>query len=281
MTHVPLQIEKVLELDGAHNPTFNAPAPVFAHISKPIKPEGRTNQDELFAQQPIFVQYAILATNPQNEVMRLGEIDPETRAFEEYDPDGPAPYTRAGNHVVNQVYVPPGQMSRLKTLDEVLEIEGISIIRELFPGDKDLVPEAFMTARVLQGRIERFDGDCGYVEIIEGRPVDGFELQNPQIPVGTVVDCVYLGYNPEDKPEGKPRTAVEDCPTAEGWVPNILIGIRLREDVQGVPNRVYFDYSANENLDKALAEHNLELHEFLITKKEELDKAMRLIRGEE
>lgn len=136
MSHITVQIEKVLELvDTNRDPNcpdsvsihfskpVKRPTSVYAHVSKPVKRDG---QD---------VQYVMLAISPQHGIMYLGEINPETRMFEHYDPEmrDPALYTRAGNHVVNQVSVSGEQLSKLKTLDEVLGIQGIFVRRRLTP----------------------------------------------------------------------------------------------------------------------------------------------------
>jgi hypothetical protein len=130
ITRIPVQIQKVLELEGVYSMDRASPTSVYAHISKPVK---RGAED---------VQYAMLAIFPRHGFMNLGEIDPETRVFEHYDPDGVrkfgigtpnALYVRAGNHVVNEVSVPHEQIDRLKTMDEVLGIDGIFVKRELIP----------------------------------------------------------------------------------------------------------------------------------------------------
>jgi len=123
MALIPVKVEKVLELKGADRPDLNCPSSVYAHISTPVKKDG---QD---------IQYAMLAIFPQHGIMHLGNINPETKMFEHYDPNrhALALYTRAGNHVVNQVSVPTDQLEKLKTLEEVLSIEGISVKRELIP----------------------------------------------------------------------------------------------------------------------------------------------------
>ena len=125
MPHIPVQVQKVLELEleGAYRPDFKCPSSVYAHISNPVKKDGQDTQ------------YAMLAIFPQHGIMHLGDINPKTKMFEDYDPDiGKfALYTRAGNHVVNRVSVPSEQLNRLKTLDEVLAINGISVKRELIP----------------------------------------------------------------------------------------------------------------------------------------------------
>ena len=98
MPLVPVQIEKVLELEGASRPDFNSSTSVYLHVSKPVKKDGQE------------VQYAMLAIFPQHGIMHLGDINPETRFFEHYDPEmrNFALYKRAENHVVNQVSVPIG-----------------------------------------------------------------------------------------------------------------------------------------------------------------------------
>lgn len=121
--HIPVEVKKVMELEGAYRPDFNCLSSVYAHISKPVRKDG---QD---------IQYAMLAIFPQHGVMDLGDINPNTRMFEFYDPRkiNFAPYTRADNGVVNKVSVPLDSMEKLKTIDEVLGIEGISVKRELTP----------------------------------------------------------------------------------------------------------------------------------------------------
>tara|TARA_Y100000310_G_scaffold127479_1_gene126607 strand:+ start:2866 stop:3234 length:369 start_codon:yes stop_codon:yes gene_type:complete len=117
-SHVNVGVEKVMELRGTPNH-----GSVYAHISKPINNDGGK------------VQYAMIAYFPQHGVMHLGNINPETREFELYDPDMTqiAFYERAGNHVVAEVSVPVDQLDKVKTLEDVLEIEGIRVERELFP----------------------------------------------------------------------------------------------------------------------------------------------------
>ncbi len=120
---IHVEIEKVLELVGAYRPDFNCPASVYAHVSKPVKKDGED------------VQYAMLAIFPQHGIMHLGEINAETRMFGNYDPNWKdlALYTKSSNHVVNQVSVPSKQFDKLKTLDDVLGIPGISVKRTLIP----------------------------------------------------------------------------------------------------------------------------------------------------
>lgn len=121
MSHIPVQIQKVMELKGAYRPDFNCPSSIYAHISKPVKRDGED------------VQYAMLDIFPEHGVMYLGGIDPKTKMFNFFDPSNPALYTRAGNHIVNQVSVPIEQLKKLPTLEEVLGIEDISVKRELIP----------------------------------------------------------------------------------------------------------------------------------------------------
>ena len=47
MPVVPVQIERVLELEGAYRPDFNCPSPVYAHISKPVNKDGRDVKSEV------------------------------------------------------------------------------------------------------------------------------------------------------------------------------------------------------------------------------------------
>ena len=123
MSHIPVQIEKVMELEGVYGPNSNYSSSVYAHVSMPLKKEGQS------------VQYVMIAIFPRHGTMPLGDINPVTKRFEHYDPDmnNLALYTRADNHVVTQVSIPVQQLERLKTLDDVLAIEGISIKRELIP----------------------------------------------------------------------------------------------------------------------------------------------------
>ncbi|MBU0466249.1 MAG: hypothetical protein KJ718_03080 [Nanoarchaeota archaeon] len=118
---IPLEVQRVLELEGAFRLDFMCACSVYEHISKPVKKDG---QD---------VQYAMLAIFPQHGTRHLGEINSKTRMFEHYDMNTLALYTRVGNHVVNKVSVPTEQLEKLKTLEEVLSIKGISAKRELIP----------------------------------------------------------------------------------------------------------------------------------------------------
>ncbi len=127
--YAPVDIEKVLELGDVIRPDFDCLSSVYAHISKP---EIRSISEILG--EPAQ-QYALLAIVPQHGIMNLGEIDPETRKFELYDSEMReyALYEIASNHVVNKIFVPSNQLDELKTLDEVLGIPGIDIIREMKP----------------------------------------------------------------------------------------------------------------------------------------------------
>ena len=124
--YIPVEIQKVLELEGALRSDFMCATSVYAHISKPVKKDGTD------------VQYALMAIFPQHGIMHLGDINRDTKFFEHYDPAmrDSALYERADNHVVRKVMVPTEQLNRLRTLDEVLAIEGISIKRELVPSNK-------------------------------------------------------------------------------------------------------------------------------------------------
>jgi len=123
MAHIPIEIQKVLELKGACRPDFRCPSSIYAHVSNPVK---KDKQD---------IQYAMLAIFPEHGIMHLGDINPETKMFEYYDSNMRrfTFYTRAENNVINQVSVPSEQLNKLKTLDEILAIDGISIKRELIP----------------------------------------------------------------------------------------------------------------------------------------------------
>ena len=123
MSYKPFQIERVIKLEGAYRKDFNCKSSVYAYISKPVKRDGQ------------YVKYAMLVISPQHGVMCLGDINSETKMFEDYDPKilTLALYTRANNQVVNQVFVPSKQLKKLKTLDDVLAIKGISVKIELIP----------------------------------------------------------------------------------------------------------------------------------------------------
>jgi len=123
MVRIPVQVEKVLELEGAYRPDFNSRSSVYAHISVPVKIDEKD------------VQIVMLDIYPRRGIMYLGDINPETKMFEFYDPEMHqfAVYTRADNNVVSQVAVPSEQFEKLKTIDEVLNIEGITVKRELIP----------------------------------------------------------------------------------------------------------------------------------------------------
>jgi hypothetical protein len=67
-----------------------------------------------------------------------GEINPKTRVFKTYSScmGNCAFYKRATNGVIREVRVKPEELHRLKRLEEVLAIEGISIAKESIPGNK-------------------------------------------------------------------------------------------------------------------------------------------------
>ncbi|MFA4960413.1 MAG: hypothetical protein WC548_02005 [Candidatus Pacearchaeota archaeon] len=123
LPYVHVKIQKVLELEGAIRKDFNCRTSVCAHVSTPCEKEGRD------------VQYVMMDLFPRNGIMYLGNINPETKIFECFDMSKIALYERANNHVVKKVMVPISQFSKLKTLEEVLSIEGISVKRELIPSD--------------------------------------------------------------------------------------------------------------------------------------------------
>ena len=112
-----------MELEGATRSDFSCPTSIYAHVSKPVRDQGRE------------VQYAILDIYPRSGIMNLGNINPETRVFEHFDPGQgiQAHYRRADNHVVCEVFVPVEQLRDLKTIDDVLSIPGITVKRELIP----------------------------------------------------------------------------------------------------------------------------------------------------
>lgn len=123
VTRVPVKIAKVLELEGAVDPTLKGNCWVYAHVSTPAMKDG----------QP--VQYALLARAPQHGLTQLGEINPQTREFNTYEPTpaGQTFYERAGNHVIREMDVPVTQLEKLPTLDDVLAIPGLKVRREFTP----------------------------------------------------------------------------------------------------------------------------------------------------
>lgn len=126
--YIRVKIQKVLELAGALTPNIlqhgtYCLTSVYAHISKPAKKDG------------IDVQYALIARFPRNGSMELGNINPDTRIFEEFSQE-PSFYERAENGVVKEVNVLADQLRKLRTLDDVLAIRGISVERELIPSNK-------------------------------------------------------------------------------------------------------------------------------------------------
>jgi len=121
--NIPIEIEKVLELKGAIRSYPKGPSSIYAHISKPIDDKGEK------------IQYAMLAVFPQHGIMHLGNINSKTMMFENFDPNLriSAFYSRAENHVVSNIQVPSDQLEKLKKLEEVISIPGISVKRELIP----------------------------------------------------------------------------------------------------------------------------------------------------
>ena len=118
MGSVLVRIEKVLELDGAIRQDLDVVELVEAHISYP-----RGYKDS---------RYALLFMMPQGGSSNLREIDPETRLISNVV-GGPVAYFRAPNRVINEIYVLPDDIGKLRTMEEVLGIPGISVTRELFP----------------------------------------------------------------------------------------------------------------------------------------------------
>ncbi len=126
IVYIPVEIRRVLELEGAFRPDFNCPVFIYAHISEPVKKDG------------IDVQYALMAICPQHGMMDLGDINPKTRMFKTYDPQmiNSSFYERVSNHVVKRVMILSDQLNKLRTLDDVLATKEISVKRELIPNDK-------------------------------------------------------------------------------------------------------------------------------------------------
>lgn len=126
--YIPIQIEKVLELEGAlinlHDTLQKCQ--IYAHISKPLFSHKENSK----------VQYVMLARMPQHGAMHLGEISQDRpHIFEYFDPDleNSAEYGRADNNIINWINVPTDQLDNLKPLEEILKIPRISVKRELIP----------------------------------------------------------------------------------------------------------------------------------------------------
>lgn len=122
-TYKPVEIEKVLVLKGARDPIFEHATPVvYAHVSSLTSPDGKETK------------YALLALFPQHGVIYLGKINPRTGIFDDNElPLTRAFYERAGNNVINSISLPDDQIGKLQTLDDILNIEGITVARELVP----------------------------------------------------------------------------------------------------------------------------------------------------
>jgi len=114
---IPVQIEQVLEVEGAYDPRFRAPTILQAHVSTPV----RTKEG--------LKQYVLLTQNPQHGIAYLGGIDTESRAFNPYE--GAyidfARYQRGEKGVITQMDVPADQFEQLMTLDQLKAMEGIRV----------------------------------------------------------------------------------------------------------------------------------------------------------
>jgi len=123
--HIPVEIERVLKLEGALAPHTSTPIPVYAHISKTVI-------DNSFE-----TKYVLLAPFPRGGEMGLGNINPKTKVLEPYGicAGGLALYERARNRVVSRVLVLPEAFEKLETLEDILGIQGISIKKEYVPGE--------------------------------------------------------------------------------------------------------------------------------------------------
>lgn len=135
MTLVALRVDRVLELRGAFREAFGFvnPAAIYAFVCNPVRgmEEAPGEKRTAFEDAP----YAFLAPAPQQGEISLGEIDPKTMMFVPYYSTGAekALYLWAQNHIVDRVIVRPEQLGRLKRLDDVIAISGISVANELIP----------------------------------------------------------------------------------------------------------------------------------------------------
>ncbi len=119
---IPVEIERVMELEGAlSSKPGNEQIVVYAHVSKPVRDRGE------------YKRYAILASFPQNGMTNIGEIDPATRQFQNFQPDVVVLYKRADNRVICEMNLLASELYRLKTIDDVLAIPGITMIHQNTP----------------------------------------------------------------------------------------------------------------------------------------------------
>ncbi|KHO46406.1 MAG: hypothetical protein QS98_C0003G0014 [archaeon GW2011_AR3] len=77
------------------------------------------------------IQYALLTRQCNQDDILLGDINPHTRQFEEYDRRMPARVKHDGNGNIIAMDVPEGQIQRLKTLDQLLGIGNIEIVQQI------------------------------------------------------------------------------------------------------------------------------------------------------
>lgn len=114
--YIPIEIERVMELEGALHPRLKGMGMLlYAHVSKPVNDKGRQ------------VKYALIAPAPRHGTAELGEINPETREFQLFEPTVSAFYERATNRVIYQMSMPANELGRLKTVEEVLAIPNIMV----------------------------------------------------------------------------------------------------------------------------------------------------------
>ena len=116
-----IEIQRVLELHGTRDPIYEHATPrVFAYVTVPLKIDSTPE-----------AEYALLTLFPQHGVMYLGGINPQTKIFDDNEPLIRALYEQAGNKTIRSVCLPLRHLDRLQTLDEILRIEGITIVKEL------------------------------------------------------------------------------------------------------------------------------------------------------
>ena len=116
--HIPIEIEEVMELQGAfisHGVNAHYRVPLYAHVAKPVRDNG------------VEKRYVLLAHFPRHGMAGLGDIDSESKRFLEFRPEVIAHYKRASNRVIYEMSVPASELSRLKTIDDVLAVPGIQI----------------------------------------------------------------------------------------------------------------------------------------------------------
>lgn len=114
-----LKISRMIKIKGASHPLFpESPVTIEGYITTPVYREGH--------QTPL----ALLTTHAESGHIYLGEIDPTTKQFTYFDRSNNAGYLQKSNGRIFVVLVPHVQRSRLKTLDEILAIPGISEIRD-------------------------------------------------------------------------------------------------------------------------------------------------------